>query len=426
MDRLILSRSILLVLVALGSGLEGGSAAELELSRPEEVGMSSSVLARVKPALQSFVDDGKVAGAVAVVLRKDRVVLFEAVGWRDIAERKPMERDAIFRIYSMTKPITSVAVMLLAEQGLIDLDAPVDRYLPELRERDVLAAGGSPHDPARRQITTRDLLRHTSGLTYGFYGDTAVDRQYLAANLLSRDSTLAEMLTKLQRLPLVCHPGERFVYSVSTDVLARLVEVVAAQSFDAFIETRIFQPLGMTETSFAVRDADLPRFTTNYRQGNDGKLQPIDSPGTSPYRQPPQFLSGGGGLVSTASDYVRFCRMLQNRGELEGVRLLRPESVGAMTVNQLVGPAYPISIGKDRRDGVGFGLGFSVIVERIPGAEYVPIGEYGWGGAASTHFWISPAHDLAVVVLSQTMPFTLQLESAVKPIVYEALERPGK
>jgi len=423
MTRLILAGLPLLVGLLFGPVPARAVADDPVASRPEDVGLNSSVLARVKPTLQQFVDDGKVAGAVAVVARRQKVVLHEAVGWRDIEGQKPMQRDTLFRIYSMTKPITSVAVMMLVERGRIDLDAPVERYLPELRERDVLSPRGTKLEPARRKITTRDLLRHTSGLTYGFFGDTEVDKQYLAANVLSRNASLAEMMVKLQRLPLVCHPGEKFCYSVSTDVLGRLVEVVSEQPFDAFLQEHVFGPLGMSDTAFYVSDARLPRFATNYGPGDDGKLRIVDAAETSEYRTPPKLLSGGGGLVSTASDYTRFCQMLLGKGELNGKRLLRPETVGMMTANQLVGSAYPISINANQRPGVGFGLGFSVVVEKPPGADHVPLGEYGWGGAASTHFWISPADEVDVVVLSQIMPFTFQLESAIKPIVYMALDR---
>lgn len=411
-------RCLSLLFLVLAIAPRSARSAEGVLTNPEEVGMSAQKLQLVTSALQQIVDEGKVAGAVVIVARRGQTVLFESVGWRDLEKQQPMEQDTLFRIYSMTKPITSVAVMMLAEQGQIDLDAPVEGYLPELADREVF---GATPPAARRSITTRDLLRHTSGLTYGFFGNTPVDQQYVQARILAPEGTLADLLTQLKPLPLLAQPGERFNYSVSTDVLGRLVEVVAHETFDKFLSERVFQPLGMTDTAFHVSDAAFPRFANNYGPDDAGKLRVIDAAETSTYRRKPTLLSGGGGLVSTAADYMKFCQMLLGRGTFQGQRLLRPETVSSMTVNQLLGSAYPISVGGDVRHGVGFGLGFSVVVEEIPGAPYVPIGEYGWGGAASTHFWISPADELAVIVLTQYMPFSPQAANAVKPIVYGAI-----
>ena len=308
--------------------------------------------------------------------------------------------------------------MLLAEQGKIDIDAPVERYLPELADREVF---GATPPAARRSITTRDLLRHTSGLTYGFFGNTPVDQQYLKARVLGPDGTLSDMLTRLKPLPLVAQPGEKFNYSVSTDVLGRLVEVVSGETFDTFLSEHVFRPLEMSDTAFFVADRSIQRLANNYGPAEPGKLKVIDAAESSTYRHKPTLLSGGGGLVSTAADYMKFCQMLLDRGTFQGKRLLRPETVGSMTVNQLLGSAYPISVSGDVRQGVGFGLGFSVVVEKNPAAPYIPLGEFGWGGAASTHFWISPADDLAVVLLTQHMPFSAQTAIAVKPIVYGAI-----
>ncbi|MCY2968782.1 MAG: serine hydrolase [Planctomycetota bacterium] len=397
-------------------------AADLPTVVPEQVGLSAERLALVRPAIQTVVDEGRVPGAVVMVCRRGKVALVEAVGWRDIENEKPMERDTVFRIYSMTKPITSVAVLMLVERGQIDLDAPVERYLPELADRKVLSAVTGELEPARRAITTRDLLRHTSGMTYGFYGKSTVDQQYLRTRVLNPERPLSEMLIKLRDLPLVSQPGERFEYSVSVDVLGRLVEVVSEKRFDEFLATNLFEPLGMNDTGFHVAEGALSRFANNYAVSEQGKLRILDRADKSHYRHPLALLSGGGGLVSTADDYMRFCQMLLAHGEFEGKRYLRPETVLVMTSNQLMGGAYPISISGDVRHGVGFGLGVSVICEKIPGAGYVPLGEYGWGGAASTHFWISPKDDLAVVALTQVMPFSLRLEGVVKPLVYAAIE----
>jgi CubicO group peptidase (beta-lactamase class C family) len=358
-----------------------------------------------------------------MVARKGKVVYSDAVGMQDIESQQPMKIDTICRIYSMTKPITSVAIMLLAEEQKLALDDAVSKYLPELAGLKVFVRATNNElelSDARREMTIRDLMRHTSGLTYGYFGVTPVDQRYVAANLLAPDTTLAEMVTKLKSLPLLYQPGTRFNYSVSTDVLARIVEVASGRPFDEFLHERIFQPLGMEDTGFFVPEEKINRLATNYGPKTGGGLAVVDAVQSSLYRSKQKLLSGGGGLVSTAPDYMRFCLMLLHQGEYDGKRLLRAETIADMTRNQLPPEAYPIEIAGFKRTGVGFGLGFSVITDKVPGAQ-VPLGEYGWGGAASTHFWISPQHDLAVVLLTQYMPFSLQLETAVKPLVYQAI-----
>jgi CubicO group peptidase (beta-lactamase class C family) len=391
---------------------------------PEQVGLSSQRLARIKPALQEFVDHQQVSGVVTMIARKGQVVYSDALGMQDIEEKKPMRGDTMCRIYSMTKPITSAAVMMLYEEDKLELDDPVSKYLPELAGLKVFVrvnGAALELEDAEREMTIRDLLRHTSGLTYGVFGVTPVDLRYLSAGILAPDGTLAEMVTKLQSLPLLYQPGSRFNYGVSTDVLGRIVEVASGKPFDAFLQERVFAPLAMVDTGFYVPAEKHDRLATNYGPKPGGGLQTIDAFRSSAFRHKPKLLSGGGGLVSTAPDYMRFCLMLLNRGELDGKRLLSAETVDTMTKNQLPAQAYPIEIGGFKRQGVGFGLGFSVIAERIDAAPYVPVGEYGWGGAASTHFWISPQHELAVIVLTQYMPFSLRLEAAVKPLVYDAI-----
>ncbi len=399
------------------------SAGELPVAKPETAGMSSEKLALVVPAMQAFVDDEKVAGAITIVARNGKVVFFEAVGSANIDSGKPMKRDTIVRIYSMAKPITSVAVMTLVEDGQLALDDPVAKHLPEFEDVKVFAGvdGGELQlaEP-ERAMTIRDLLRHTSGLTYGFFGNTAVDQRYRQADVLSNRGTLADMVTKLGNLPLLYQPGNRFHYSVSTDVLGRVVEVVSGKDFDEFLQERILRPLDMKDTGFFVPESKIDRFAANHSRKLTAGLRVADAPLSSRYRHKPRLLSGGGGLVSTARDYMRFCQMLLNKGELDGHRLLRQESVEAMTRNQLPDQAYPINLG-GKRHGVGFGLGFSAVVEKTDYSKRSHVGEYGWGGAASTHFWISPQDDLAVVVLTQLQPFSFQLEHAVKPLIYDAI-----
>ena len=381
----------------------------------ESVGINVAKLAQATAALQSLVDNKKIAGAVIMVSRRGKVVLADSVGLGSLESKQPMQLDSIFRIYSMTKAVTSVAAMQMVESGKLDLDTPISKYMPEFASvKDSSATSQSP--------TVRDLLRHTSGLTYGIFGDTPVDRQYRAAGILSRNDSNKVLVEKLGKLPLQFQPATKFHYSVSVDVLGRLVEVVSGNSIDEQFTKNIFAPLGMKDTGFYVPDGKSSRLVDNFGPDAEGGLRTTEQAATSQFLRNPTFLSGGGGLVSTAGDYMRFCQMLCGLGEFRGVRLLKEESVREMTRDQLPKVAYPIEVNGIKREGVGFGLGFSVVVEPIPGFEYVPKGEYGWGGAASTHFWISPKHELAVVVLSQFMPFTFQCESAVKPLIYSAME----
>ncbi len=395
---------------------------ELPTAKPAEVGLSAEKLARVGPAVQSLVNDEKVAGAITMISRRGKIVYFEAVGKRDIAADLPMERDTILRFYSMSKPVTSVAVMMLVEEGKIELDDPVAKHLPELKDVKVFVrANGDGFDTEspKREPTVRDLLRHTAGLTYGLFGNTPVDEAYRKAGVLAPGSTLAGMTKKLGELPLVYQPGTKWNYSVATDVLGRLVEVTSGKTLDVFFAERIFRPLDMRDTGFFVSPDKLDRFAATHGAVN-GKLAVTDAPAASSFRNRPTLLSGGGGLVSTARDYMRFCQLLAAGGELDGRRLLRRETVHSMTSNQLPDDAFPIAFGPIQRPGVGFGLGFSVQVARDP-LSASRIGEYGWGGAASTHFWISPKDDLVVIALQQFMPFSTRLEQAIKPLVYDAI-----
>lgn len=381
-----------------------GYAGDLSVVSPKDVGMSAEKLAGVKTAVQKLVDDRKIAGGTVVVARKGKLVFFETFGMADKKAEKPMTNDAILRFYSMSKPITSVAVMMLYEEGKIKLDDPVSKYVPKFEGLKVYNKEGNVD--ARRPMTVRDLLRHTSGLTYGFFGNTAVDKMYREKAALGGDGDLADMVDTLSGIPLLYQPGTKWHYSVSTDVLGYIVEKVSGRTLDKFFKQRIFRPLGMKDTAFHVPAEKVDRFAACYTLG----LIVSDNPAKSRYLKKPAMLSGGGGLVSTAPDYIRFCQMLVNKGELDGKRILKAETVEMMTKNQL-------PEGVTRADTGGFGLGFSV---RTKDGRF-PEGEYGWGGMASTHFWISPKHDLAVVALSQRIPFSGQLENAIKPIIYDSI-----
>jgi len=371
--------------------------------------MSPEKLAGVRMAVQALMDDQKIAGASVIVARKGSIVFSETFGMVDMGAKKTMQDDTIFRFYSMTKPITSVAVMMLYEEGKLRLDDTVSKYIPEFKKIEVYADSGE-HDDQTRPMSVRDLLRHTSGLTYGYFGDTPVDRMYRAKDILDRQSSLEDMIKKLGEFPLLYQPGTKWHYSVSTDVLGYLIEKVSGRSLDMFFKERIFNPLGMKDTAFYVPDGKVNRFAVCYGPNVGGGLKVVDDPLKSQYLTKPTLLSGGGGLVSTVRDYVRFCQMLLNKGQLDGTRLLRAETVEMMTSNQLPKGVYR------NKDG-GFGLGFSVQIVK----DTSPVGEYGWGGMASTHFWISPKDELAVVALSQRIPYSGQLENAIKPIIYDSI-----
>lgn len=399
-------------------------AKEIPTAAPEKVGMSKEKLEKIQPALEKFIKGKQLGGVIVMVARKGKVVYSTTAGWKNVEEKKPMEMDTICRFYSMSKPITSVAVMILHDEGKVKLDDPVSKYIPELKDLrvyDKKTKAGEVGVQPKRPMTVRDLLRHTSGLSYGFFSVSPVDSQYLTKKVLDRSTSLQAMAKKLGTIPLLHHPGTKWHYSVSTDVLGYLVEKVSGRSLDQFFQKRIFEPLDMKDTGFHVPESKLDRFATNYTHRNN-KLAVQEAAKDTQFTKKPGLLSGGGGLVSTARDYMRFCQMLLNKGELHGKRILKASTVEKMTKNQLPKELNPIAFGLAKRPGTGFGLGFSVRYAKSKADPASPVGEYGWGGAASTHFWISPRHDLAVVALTQYMPYSPRLELAVKPLVYAAIE----
>ena len=391
-------------------------AGEIPFAPPEAVGMSSAGLRDMQAAAEKMVDEGKIAGIITAVARKGKLVQLSAYGQRDIDGGKPMEKDTIVRIYSMSKPITSVAAMMLYDAGKVKLDEPVTTYIGELRGLEVYgqdAEGRPEYADLDKPVTVRDLLRHTSGFTYGVFGDTPVDRMYRQNGILG-NKDLQEMVQRLAEIPLQYQPGTRMHYSVSTDVLGHLVERVSGQTLDVFFEEKIFAPLDMNDTGFYVPQASHDRFSRCYGPDPNGGLRVISQFGANGYLRPRTFLSGGGGLVSTARDYLRFCQMLLNEGQLDGVRILRAETVAMMTRNQLPPGVY---VGEGAN--VGFGLGFSVQLRSNPSGA-ARVGEYGWGGAASTFFKISPKDETTVVILTQYMPYAGRIENTLKPMVYAA------
>ena len=408
---------------------------------PGKVGMAEDRLDRIGPYFRArYVDTGRLAGVLTAVARRGQLVHLAVSGHRDLEREVPMTDDTVFRLYSMTKPVTSVALMQLYEQGAFQLDDPASRFLPELADLSVLVPGGG-RIAAEGPITIQHLLTHTSGLTYGFLNETEVDALYRARGVgnLDAQGDLAGMMTALAELPLLFEPGSRWNYSVSTDVCGRLVEVLSGESLDAYFATHIFGPLGMSETGFSVRADQASRFAACYvphRGATLGlpvdpsgrrRLHRSDDPETSPYLKPPLFLSGGGGLVGTTADYLRFCTMLLNKGELDGARILGRKTVDYMTTNHLPSGGDLTSMGRPRfsetsYDGIGFGLGFSVMLDPARAHVMGSPGEFAWGGAASTMFWVDPAEELIGLLMTQLIPSaTYPVRREMKVLTYQAL-----
>ena len=397
---------------------------------PAEVGLSAARLARVDSWRDALVDSGRLAGATTLVMRRGRVAHLGCSGMADMARGVPMRADTIHRIYSMTKPLTSVAAMMLYEEGRFQLDDPVTRFLPEFSGMRVFAGGsrGSFETvPAVRDITVRDLLTHTAGLTYGMMHANMVDAMYRDQDVdfQTSDRTLAEVVATAATLPLLAQPGAEWNYSIATDVLGHLVAVLSGQDFGAFMAERILAPLGMADTGFHVPPERLSRLAANYRRGGDGRPALIDDPQDSSFARPRRIASGGGGLLSTVGDYVRFCRFLLNRGELEGTRLLGRKTVELMMSNHLRGDMAAMGqprFSESTFEGIGFGLGFSVMLDPARAQIIGTPGECAWGGAASTAFWVDPVEELAVILLTQLMPSsTYPLRRELRVLCYQAI-----
>ncbi len=399
-------------------------------AKPEEVGLSSERLARVNAWAQRLVDDGKLAGLITMVLRHDKVVHFNTCGLADRAREVRIAPDTIFRFYSMTKPLTSTAIMMLYEAGHFQLDDPITNYLPCFKDMRVYVGGmrGKLDTvPAERNITFRDLLTHTSGLTYGFMEATPVDALYRdrGVDFQTTDKTLAEVVDLAADIPLIAQPGMEWNYSIATDVLGHLVAVISGQPFNQFLRERVTGPLGMADTDFFVPPEKIARLAANYMRAGDGRLMLIDDPTKSIFGKQRQIHSGGGGLVSTASDYMRFCRMMLNKGELDGVRLLGRKTVELMTSNHLRGDMADMGqprFSESSYAGIGFGLGFSIMLDPAKAQILGTPGEYAWGGAASTAFWVDPMEDMAVILLTQLMPSsTYPIRRELRVLTYQSI-----
>jgi CubicO group peptidase (beta-lactamase class C family) len=387
----------------------------LPLAAPEEIGLSSARLARLGAVMRSEIERGRLPGAVALIARRGRLGFFESFGQRDAASGAPMRTDAIFRIYSMTKPITSVAAMMLWEEGRFLLSDPVAKYLPELSDLEVAVERGGEIErvPVERDLTIQDLLRHTSGLTYEFRGSGPVHKMYMGAKVYSRAQNSADQVATLGRLPLLHQPGTRWEYGRSTDVVGRLVEVLSGQPLSAFFEQHILAPLGMTDTAFHVPPRHHSRLAEAFGKDPDSgaAVQLLE------VRDPPKFESGGGGLTSTASDYARFLQMLLDRGTFDGHRLLSRKTIELMTADHL----GPITGAPDLLlPGHGFGLGFAVRLHAgiapVPGS----IGQYFWGGLAGTTFWVDPAEEMFALLLIQAPGQRDYYRTLFRDLVYSA------
>ena len=409
-----------------------------KLSKPEESGFSSDRLARITQFFRSEVDKGALPGAVLAVARNGKVVYRQAIGYQDREKKIPMQTDAIFRIYSMSKPITTVAVMMLAEEGKIDVMAPVGQYLPEFKDVKVGVEKTDPAtrkprlelEPPRRPMTVQDLLRHTSGLVYGPFGNKLVHQAYNKANLFDPAQSLAEFITKLSKLPLAHQPGSTWEYGMSVDVLGRIVEVVSGTPFDRFLEERITKPLGMSDTAFYLRPAQVPRLAEPQVDPATGK-RPQFPAGEELTKEKVKWFSGGGGLLSTTSDYSRFSQMLVNGGELNGVRLLSPKTLAVMTSDQIppgAARAIDLAASEDLTPipelGQSFGLGFAVRTDVGHTPVSGSVGDYFWAGAGGTYFWVDPQEKLyAVMMLQKPFMEAGYLRRALRELVYGALLR---
>ena len=444
-----LERLSVLLLLALLTGVS--HAREISSVKPEREGFSSERLAEVTRFMNARVEDGTMVGGQGLIARRGKIVYQENYGLADREGDTAMTDDAIFRIYSMTKPITAVAVMMLYEEGRFFLNDPVGRYLPDMANLEVAlstADGGTgmvsdgtqsrgvgkgdeslvgQTRKPRRQPTIRDLLTHTAGLTYGIFGNTEVDKLYREARLMGPTQDLQTFVTELGKLPLQYEPGTQWHYSVAVDVQGALVEAVSGMSFWDFLRTRIFEPLDMADTYFTLPAAKHDRLAQLYAPegvGNGGFFARATGPGlevaapavSTRYLQGTKFHSGGGGLVSTTRDYLRFAQMLLNGGELDGVRLLSPKTIELMTMNHL----GDIPMGFNRQ-GAGFGLGFGLVLDPGLSGEVSSAGEYNWGGAAGTRFWIDPEEELIGIFMVQSLPHRTRLGGEFKVLTYQAL-----
>lgn len=383
-------------------------------SQPADIGLSDAKRVAVDATMEELVADGKIAGSVVLIAQHGEVVHFKAYGQRTTDPAAPMQTDTIFRIWSMTKPVATAAALMLVDAGKLKLDDPVARYIPELK--DIQVQVGDERVAPNRPMTVADLMRHTAGFSYGFLGHP-VDPLYIAADPFGAEN-LEGMAERLPRLVLANHPGERWQYSLSIEVLGLMIERASGQGLDVFLQERIFDPLDMPDTGFHCPAEKHDRLAAAFSPAGPGII-PKRYRDEDPFAKPTRFFSGGGGLVSTARDYSHFLMMVRGGGAWQGRRLLEPDTAALMINDQLPPEAFPIGIGQPW-PGVGFGFGFSVRVDANPDSPHEPVGQYGWSGAASTHAWVSPADDLMVITLEQRLPYSNETADLLKPILHGA------
>lgn len=383
-------------------------------AEPEQVGLSTERLQRVDALTHGYVDSGRMPNVVTVIARRGEVVHHDLYGWSDVVEERPIEEDSIFRIYSMTKPITSIALMQLYEQGRVLLENPVSRYVPAFADTEVWASGTEDEYEtvaAGREMTVHDALTHMTGLTAAFHWSHPVDaiyRQHDLADLTRPTMDLEEACDLAASLPLLFSPGTAWGYGMSTDLVGRLVEVISGQTFDAYLREHVLGPLGMVDTEFWVTEEQRDRLTSLYVHPKDG-LRRFDHREKTPLLERPELLSGAGGLLSTAADYQRFLTMLSNGGSLDGRQIIGPRTLASMASNHLPEGKTLNDLGQSTfseaaMEGTGFGLGFSVITDPAASQSVASVGEYGWGGAASTQMWVDPEEELTCLFLTQLLP----------------------
>jgi len=396
---------------------------------PEEVGLSSLRLQRLDRAMQGYIDKEQLAGVVALVARHEKIAHFKAYGKMSLETGRPMQNDSLFRLYSMTKPITSVALLKLFEKGLFQLNYPVEAYIPAFTGIKVFdgldAQGEMKLVDQKRKVSIYDMFRHTSGLSYGIFSNTPVDMAYRKDNISYFTERLESFIPRLAKIPLLHQPGTMWHYSYSHDVLAYLVEKLSGVPYDQYLQKEIFEPLGMTDTSFGVEERKLSRYTTCYgppgKDSTDGKIRVFETPDRSLYRAGAQFPAGGVGLVSTAGDYYRFAQMLLNNGKYNGRRILGKKTVELLSSNHLPPALMPIRIGPMPVNGVGFGLGVSVVVDPAATANLGSVGQYGWSGYATTTVLIDPVEDIISILMAQFLPAKGAVFDQFKTLVYQSI-----
>jgi CubicO group peptidase (beta-lactamase class C family) len=391
-------------------------AQEIPSTSPEKEGFSRDRLARLNAKFHSHVDEGRAAGIITLIARHGKIVHFDVYGKADIEAGTPMRANSLFRMFSMTKPVTSTALLMLYEEGKFQLDDPLEKYFPEFKDLKVYVSGSGDQmkvEPCKLKPTVRDILRHTGGFSYGF-GPTPVDKLYQEAKVL--DAGLQGLVSRLAKLPLAYQPGTQWQYSVSHDLQAALVELLSGMKFEDFVSTRILKPLDMKDSSLGVPALDISRLTTSYRVEKE-KLVPADKPETSTYKG----VGGGSSLTSSARDYLRFAQMLANGGELNGVRLLSPGTVRLMRSNHLPDGVW-MGMGQPGvNTGTGYGLGVSVLVDPVRRGNLGSKGEFGWSGAAATHLIIDPEKDIIGIFLTQKLPDDRIFYNEFITMIYQAL-----